>query len=59
MAATTTIVKAGDKPHKFSWDMINQANPAHLVAAVQRRTDIWSENLNLHKSSEQEKILKQ
>ena len=45
MAASTTIVRAGDKSHKFSWDLINQANPSHLVAAVQRRTDIGSENV--------------
>ena len=28
MAASTTIVRAGDKSHKFSWDLINQANPS-------------------------------
>ena len=28
MAASITIVRAGDKPHKFSWDLINQANPS-------------------------------
>ena len=34
MAASTTIVRAGDKSHKFSWDLINQANPSHSVLVV-------------------------
>ena len=32
MAASTTIVRAGDKPHKFSWDLINQSNSSQTPA---------------------------
>ena len=34
MAASTTIVRGSDNPHKFSWDLINQANPSHRVIPV-------------------------
>ena len=34
MAASTTIVRAGGKPLKFSWDLTNQANPSHITLSV-------------------------
>ena len=34
MAASTTIVRAGDKSHKFSWDLINQANPSQSSSDI-------------------------